>query len=66
MLLDSKQVKEILNISNSMAYKVIRDLNNELDKQGYLTIRGRVPEDYLKERYKLSNKDLIEPLNVDN
>lgn len=55
MLLNVEQVKELLKVPQSTAYQVIRDLNKELNNEGYLTIRGRVEETYLRERYRLEN-----------
>ena len=31
-----------LRVSKSKAYQIVRDLNKELKKQGYLTVAGRV------------------------
>lgn len=44
---------EILNVSNSCAYKIIRNLNKELEEQGYYTQAGRVPKKFFQERYGL-------------
>lgn len=35
-MLSAKEVSELLDISNSYAYKVINQLNKELEKAGYL------------------------------
>lgn len=45
-----EDVMELLDCKQSMAYKIIRKLNNELKAKGYVTIAGRVPVKYLKER----------------
>lgn len=47
------QVMEILQCSQSKAYKVMKQLNNELEKDGYLTIDGRISRDYLCERLNI-------------
>ena len=44
------EVAEELGISRSYAYKLIRQLNQELKERGFLTIAGRINRDYLKER----------------
>ena len=44
-------IKEILDISESKAYKIIQQLNKELKGKGYITIAGRVPSKYFKEKY---------------
>ena len=43
-------VAKELGISRSYAYKLIRQLNQELKERGFLTIAGRISRDYLKER----------------
>lgn len=50
-MLNAKEVAELLDISNSYAYKVIDQLNRELEKAGYLTINGKVDSLYLIKRY---------------
>ena len=44
------EVAKELGISRSFAYKLIRQLNQELKERGFLTIAGRINRDYLKER----------------
>ena len=44
------EVTKELGISRSYAYKLIRQLNQELKERGFLTIAGRINRDYLKER----------------
>ena len=45
-----EQVAKELDVSESYAYKVIRELNAELKKQGYVTIRGRINANYFKKK----------------
>lgn len=40
-MLGSKQVAEMLGISVSYAYKIIDQLNRELEQAGYLTLHGK-------------------------
>ena len=44
------EVAKELGISRSYAYKLIRQLNQELKERGFLTIAGRINRDYLKKR----------------
>lgn len=60
MLLNVAQVQDLLSIPQSTAYKIIRDLNAELKDQGYIVLRGRVEEKYLKERFRLDDRKDIE------
>lgn len=50
-MLGSKQVAEMLGISVSYAYKIIDQLNRELEQAGYLTLHGKVDSLYLKQRF---------------
>lgn len=47
----AKEIMEVLGVSESKAYAYIRQMNEELDAKGYLTIRGKVPEAYVRERF---------------
>lgn len=49
-VLTAKDISEICGISESKSYQVIRQLNAELDKKGYLTFSGRVSTVYFNER----------------
>lgn len=44
-------IMEILGISKSAAYKLMRELNEEMVKKGYIAIRGRVNRKYFEERF---------------
>lgn len=45
-----EEVMELCNCSESHAYRIMRDLNEELRKKGYVTTAGRVSRKYLMER----------------
>ena len=45
-----EEVAEMLGVSKSYAYKVVRQLNDELKEKGFLTISGRVNKAYFMER----------------
>ena len=47
---DVDEVAQAMGISRSYAYKVVRQLNAELAKMGYLTVSGRVNRQYFQER----------------
>lgn len=47
---DVKDVQEIMGISQSKAYRVIRQLNSELEANGYLTVQGRVSRNFFETR----------------
>lgn len=52
-LFDVNDVQQILNISKSKAYQIIKKLNAELEVDGYITISGKVSRKYFMERIAL-------------
>ena len=48
--LTASDVAEYVGISVPMAYKVIRQLNDELKAQGYITISGKVSRIYFEKK----------------
>ena len=52
-----EDVAQELGISKSYAYKVIRQLNEDLKEKGYLTISGRVNKKYFLEKYCYGSKE---------
>ncbi len=51
-----EDVAEILSVSKSYAYKIVRKLNDELKAKGYITISGRVNKQYFYERACYNDK----------
>lgn len=41
----------MLGVSLGYAYKIIRILNKELEKSGYMVISGKVPKGYFEKRW---------------
>lgn len=52
ILLNAKQVSQIMNVGLNRAYEVMRDLNRELKTKGFYTIPNRISKVYLLERIK--------------
>lgn len=44
----ASELAQVMGVSNGHAYKLIREMNTELKKQGYLMIAGKLPRAYLK------------------
>ena len=44
------EVAEELRISKSKAYQIVRGMNAEMEKQGYLTISGRVSTAFFQKK----------------
>ncbi|MCB6200819.1 HTH domain-containing protein [Extibacter muris] len=45
-----QEVADELGVSKSYAYKVVKQLNEELKKLGYLTVAGRVNAQYFHKK----------------
>lgn len=48
--LDVKDIVDYMGVSTSMAYRIIHQLNDELQEQGYLTVAGKVSRAYFEEK----------------
>ena len=46
----AEEVAQELSVSKPYAYKLIRQLNEELKAKGFITISGRVNRQYFSER----------------
>jgi predicted transcriptional regulator len=44
------EVAAELGVSKSYAYKIVKQLNDELQKLGYLTVAGRVNTNYFRKK----------------
>lgn len=49
--LNAKELCQILPISKSTASKIIRELNEQLEKEGYIAIRGKIPIQLIQEKF---------------
>lgn len=47
----AQEVQEMLGVSRAKAYKVVKELNEELAAKGYLVTAGKIPKKYLAEKY---------------
>ena len=45
------EVAEIMGVSRTKAYQIVRDMNNELKEQGYLTINGKCALGYFQQKF---------------
>ena len=56
-----EDVMEILDISQSKAYQIMRKINRELEDEGYETIAGRIPRRRFCEKF-YCGEELVDPL----
>jgi len=47
----AEEVAGALGISKPYAYKLVREMNDELKQKGFLTIPGRVSRRYFEEKF---------------
>ena len=51
MFMRAEDVAEVMDVSVSYAYKLIRRLNEELREKGFITIRGRIDREYFYDHF---------------
>lgn len=57
----ANELAEMLGVSVGHAYKLIRKLNQELEKEGFLVIAAKVPRRYFEKRwYGFSAQEVVE------
>ena len=47
----AEEVQQILSVSRSKSYQIIRELNKELKSMGYHTIAGKCPIPFFKQKF---------------
>ena len=50
LFMRAAEVAEVLGVSETYAYKLIKKLNEELKTKGYLVIDGRINREYFMEK----------------
>ena len=44
-------VQKILGVSRSKAYQILQGMNRELKAKGYITLSGKCPTSYFKQKF---------------
>lgn len=47
----AEEIQEIMDISRSKAYQIVRELNKELKAMGYITIAGKCSIQFFKQKF---------------
>ena len=50
LFISAKEVARELDVSDSFAYRLVRKLNDELEKQGFVVVKGKISRKYFEER----------------
>lgn len=53
----SEEVARELGVSKSFAYKVVRQLNDELKSNGFMTIAGKVNRSFFEKKFYGTHKE---------
>ena len=48
--LNEADIRELMQVSRSTAYRIMKKLNDELNQKGKITVAGRIPAKYFFER----------------
>lgn len=51
MYYTAQEIAQMLGISQGKAYKILREMNAQLKNKGYLTIPGKIPTEYFREKW---------------
>lgn len=51
IFITAAEMAEILGISKPYAYKIIKQMNEELEANGFITISGKVSKKYFEEKF---------------
>lgn len=51
LFMKTEEIAQELGVSKSYAYKLVREMNDELKKKGFITIPGRISRQYFKDRF---------------
>lgn len=45
------EIQKVLDVSEAKEYRIVRSLNSELKKNGFLVLQGKVSRQYFNERF---------------
>lgn len=48
---NAAEVAAMLGVSMGKSYKILREMNRDLEGNGFLTISGKIPVAYFKEKW---------------
>jgi len=57
-MMHAEDISEELGISKGYAYKIIKELNQELKAAGFIVVSGRVPRAFWETKFYGSNKQV--------
>lgn len=55
---NAEEVSRMLGISRGKSYKILREMNRDLAERGFLTIAGKIPVEYFREKWYGAAKEV--------
>lgn len=50
-MMNATDIMNELGVKRSKAYEILRELNEQLVKDGYTSVRGKIPRPYLESKF---------------
>ena len=50
IFMTAQEVADLLGVSKGLAYRIIKDMNKQLQNEGYITISGKINRKYFNEK----------------
>lgn len=50
-MMTAQDVVDMIGVSKGHAYKIIRELNKELENGGYIVVSGKIPRAYWEKKF---------------
>jgi hypothetical protein len=60
IFIKAEEIAQELGVYTAYAYKLVRKLNEELERQGFITIVGRISKKYYQEKFYGIKQDIKE------
>lgn len=57
-MMTANDVAQALGISKGHAYKIVRELNNELEAKGFIVVAGKIPRAFWDKKFYNVNSEL--------
>lgn len=54
----AEDIAKMLGVSMGKSYKILREMNKELAGKGFLTIAGKIPVEYFREKWYVGAKEV--------
>lgn len=51
IFISAQEVADMLGISKSKAYRIVSELNEELEAKGFITVAGKVSRKFFEEKF---------------